>query len=77
MGLWRIIVIAVAAVFVVVIGGLATTVTVVLIINLGNDFDVDRLLGVVGAIGGLASVLALMINPIRRWFNTDNRDELR
>ena len=75
MGLWKLIVIAVAAVFVVVIGGLATTVTVVLIINLGNDFDVDRLLGIVGAIGGLASVLALMINLIKKWFNADNRDE--
>ena len=75
MGLWKLIVIAVAAVFVVVIGGLAAAVTAVLIINLGNDFDVDRLLGIVGAIGGLASVLALMINLIKKWFNADNRDE--
>ena len=75
MGLWKLIVIAVAAVFVVVIGGLAAAVTAVLIINLGNDFDVDRLLGIVGAIGGLASVLALMINLIKKWFNAYNRDE--
>ena len=75
MGFWRRIVITIAVTLAVVLAVLAVVGVLALIIGQGDNFDIDRMLGIVGASGVLASVLRLMFRYIRRWLDTDSRDE--
>ena len=75
MALWRNIAITVAATLAIVVAALVVAVIVMLAIGQGRDFDIDRMLGIVGATGVLASLLRLVVRRIGKWLDTDDRDE--
>ena len=72
---WRYIAVAIAATLAIVVAVLVVAVIVVLVIGQGKDFDIDRMLGIVGATDVLASLLRLIVMRIRKWLDTNGRDE--
>ena len=75
MATWRYIAIATAATLAIVVAVLVVSVIVVLAINQGDNFDIDRVLGIVGATGVLASLLRLIVGRIRKWLDANGRDQ--
>ncbi len=75
MALWRNVAIAVAATLAIVVAVLVVAAIAMLVIGQGRDFNIDRMLGIVGATGVLASLLRLVVRQIGKWLDTDGRDE--
>ena len=75
MARWRNVAIAIAATLAIVVAVLVVAAIVMLVIGQGRDFNIDRMLGIVGATGVLASLLRLVVRQIGKWLDTDGRDE--
>ena len=72
---WRFITIAIAATLAIVVAVLVVSVIVVLAIGQGDNINIDRVLGIVGATGVLASLLRLVVRRIRKWLDINGRDD--
>ncbi len=74
MGLRNQVAFAIAATLAMVIVGLAVTAIVSLIIGLGKDFGLDRMLAFLGATFGAVPILYWVIRRIKARIDTDDRD---
>ncbi len=71
---WRTIALALIASLAVSIAGLGVTSVPILLIYLVNDIQIELILGIVGAMGTLGSLLDRGYKMIRRWFYNDHQE---
>ncbi len=66
---------AVAATLILVLAVLGSIFIVVVILTLWNHFTVDRLLGIVGALGGIGWLAGVLLRVLRSWLRNTELDE--